>query len=169
MRTQYRKLNCLLAGAATILVSHPMATATASPPLVTTFHFVPPPDTLTGLCSFPVLYSAVLDGTRTDHVNANGNPTFSDFHSIEQDVLSANGVTLASAPYVNQQKWIYDSNGNVIHVYAVGVIERIPLPDGEVFLSAGRTDQVSRDNPAALTPDVGRSGDVSALCAALAG
>ena len=162
-------MKCLIAEATAALVSLPMATTTASPPSVTTFHFVPPPDTLTDLCSFPVVISATLDGTRTDHVDTNGNPTFSDFHSIERDVLSANGVTLTSLPYVNQQKWIYDSSGNVIHVYAVGVIERIPLPDGAAFLSAGRTDQITRDNPAALTPDVGHSGDVANLCAALAG
>lgn len=169
MRVPSRTLSCLIAAATAALSWLPMTTATASTPSVTTFHFVPPVDTLTGLCSFPVLLNATLDGTRTDHVDANGNPTFSDFHSIEQDVLSANGVTLTATPYVNQQKWIYDSSGNIVHIYAVGVIERIPLPDGETFLSAGRTDQINRDNPAALTPDVGRSGDVASLCAALAG
>jgi hypothetical protein len=146
-----------------------MASANASPPVVTKFHFVAPPDTLTNLCSFPVVLNATLDGTRTDYVDANGNPTFSDFHSIEQDVFSANGVTLTATPYVNQQKWIYDSSGNIVHAYYTGVVERIPLPDGDTFLSVGRIDQVTSDNPAALTPDVGRSGDLVSLCAALAG
>jgi hypothetical protein len=30
----------------------------------------------------------------------------------------------------------------VVHVYEVGVIERVPLPNGVLFLSAGRLDFV---------------------------
>jgi hypothetical protein len=55
----------------------------------------------------------------------------------------------------------------------MGGVERVLLPDGTLFWSAGRFDWLAHfgDNPEltfTLTPDHGRSGNVDAFCAALA-
>jgi hypothetical protein len=43
------------------------------------------------------------------------------------------------------------------------------LPDGSIFLSAGRIDFVGHPGePFILTPDTGRAGNLAAFCAALA-
>ena len=61
-------------------------------------------------------------------------------------------------------------DGEVTHVYASGLVERVPLPDGTVFLSAGRLDFAAHPGSEfRIVPDVGRSGNVAAFCAALAG
>jgi len=90
-------------------------------------------------------------------------------NTVEQDTFSANGVTLVGDPFHNIQQFVTDSNGNITHVYETGVLERVPLPDGSVFMSAGRLDFSLHGSNFVMTPDNGKSGDVAAFCAALAG
>jgi hypothetical protein len=62
-----------------------------------------------------------------------------------------------------------DSDGNPTAVVATGVAEKIPLPDGTLFVSAGYVDFL--DHPGVsfiLSPDRGNPGNVAAFCAALA-
>jgi hypothetical protein len=89
------------------------------------------------------------------------------FNGTEQDVFIANGRSLASEPY--NIRTVFDESGGVEHVYATGLVVRVVLPDGTKFVSAGRLDFVTRNFEFAITPDVGRSGDLDAFCAALSG
>jgi hypothetical protein len=45
-----------------------------------------------------------------------------------------------------------------------GVVARVPLPDGSMFVAAGRLD-TSTGQP----PDAGASGNIAGFCAALSG
>jgi hypothetical protein len=121
------------------------------------------------VCSFPITADSVLTTTAITFTDASGTLQRLQLHVVEQDVFSANGVSLASTPYTFNQQVIFDPSGDAVHAYASGEVVRIPLPDGSVFFSAGRLDFVTFGGQFALTPQVGLSGDVSALCAALAG
>jgi hypothetical protein len=130
-------------------------------------------DTITSvvedICSFPVTITATIVGTETTFYDESGEVTRQQIHVVEQDVFSANGETLTGLPFTFNLQVLFE-DGEVTHVYASGVVERVPLPDGTVFLSAGRLDFAA--HPGAefrIVPDVGRSGDVAAFCAALAG
>ena len=113
--------------------------------------------------------NATFVGTETTFYDQSGEVTRLQIHVVEQDVFSANGETLTGLPFTFNLQVLFE-DGEVTHVYASGVVERVPLPDGTVFLSAGRLDFAA--HPGAefrIVPDVGRSGDVTAFCAALAG
>jgi hypothetical protein len=133
---------------------------------------VPVEDTVTSvvedICSFPVTITSTLVGTETTFYDQSGAVTRIQIHFVEQDVFSANGESLTSLPYTfNIQILIED--GVETHVYASGVVAKVPLPDGTVFLSAGRVDFAAHPGSEfRIVPDVGRSGDVAAFCAALA-
>ena len=146
----------------------PAASSAADTPTKTTTT-----DQFTGVvddvCSFPITIESTLTTTAITLTDASGSPRRLQLHVVEQDVLSANGVSLASTPYTFNQQIIFDPSGDVVHAYASGQVMRIPLPDGSVFFSAGRLDFVTFSGQFALTPQVGLSGDTSALCAALAG
>jgi hypothetical protein len=63
---------------------------------------------------------------------------------------------------------LFDSSGYITNEIADGLVERVVLPDGSLFLSAGRADFI--DHPGViflLTPDHGTPADVAAFCAAL--
>ena len=120
------------------------------------------------LCPFPVDISAVGNGTRRDFTDRDGRLTRIEIHFVEQDTFSANGHVLVGDPFVNVQHGQFDENGNLIHLYEVGVIERVPLPHGTAFLSAGRVDFVDHDFNFVFVPDRGHSGNLEAFCAALA-
>jgi hypothetical protein len=49
---------------------------------------------------------------------------------------------------------LFDSSGNVTHHFASGLVEKIPLLDGSLFISAGRLDftQHRRHRVAAVAP-----------------
>ena len=124
---------------------------------------------VTDICSFPVTITATLVGTETTFFDQSGAVTRIRDHVVEQDVFSANGETLTGLPFTFNIQVLFE-NGEVTHVYASGLVEKVPLPDGTVFLSAGRLDFAA--HPGAefrIVPDVGRSGNVAAFCAALAG
>ena len=155
----------LLALSATGILAHPAAAVEPTRE--------PIDDTITSvvedICSFPVTITATIVGTETTFYDQSGEITRLQIHVVEQDVFSANGETLIGLPFTFNLQVLFE-DGEVTHVYASGVVERVPLPDGTVFLSAGRLDFAA--HPGAefrIVPDVGRSGDVAAFCAALAG
>lgn len=123
---------------------------------------------LTDLCAFPVTVTGVSNGAVTDFYDANGNITRTQIRSSEQDTFSANGKTLVGVPYSFSVEWLYDSTGQVVQQNAAGIIEKVPLPDGTMFISAGRITLTGSEEPFLLVPEVGRSGDIAALCSALA-
>jgi hypothetical protein len=120
------------------------------------------------ICSFSVTITATLVGTETTFYDQSGAVTRIQIHVVEQDVFSANGESLTGLPFTYNIQVLFE-DGEVTHVYASGLVESVPLPDGTVFLSAGRLDFAAHPgSDVRIVPDVGRSGDVAAFCAALA-
>jgi hypothetical protein len=120
------------------------------------------------ICSFPVTITATVVGTETTFFDQNGAVTRIHIHLIEQDVFSADGESLTGLPYTFNIDVLFE-DGEVTHVFASGLVETVPLPDGTVFLSAGRLDFAAHPgSDFRIVPDVGRSGNVAAFCAALA-
>jgi hypothetical protein len=155
----------LLALSATGVLAHPAAAIEPTR--------VPIDDTIisevTDICSFPVTITATVVGTETTFYDQNGEVTRQQIHVVEQDVFSTDDQSLTGLPFTFNIQVLFE-DGEVTHVYASGLVERVPLPDGTVFLSAGRLDFVAHpESEFRIVPDVGRSGDVAAFCAALAG
>jgi hypothetical protein len=120
------------------------------------------------ICSFPVTITATLVGTETTFYDQSGAVTGVQIHVVEQDVFSANGKSLTGLPYTYNVQVVFE-DGEVVHAYASGLVSVVPLPDGTVFVSAGRLDFIAHpESDFRIVPDVGRSGDVAAFCAALA-
>jgi hypothetical protein len=123
---------------------------------------------LTDVCAFPINVDSTISGTETDYVDHSGALTRIFIHQVEQDTFTANGKTLVGTPYTVNTEILFDSNGNVTHVYASGLFETIPLPDGSLFVSAGRADFTQHPGVGfLLSPDMGNSGNLAAFCAAL--
>jgi hypothetical protein len=160
-----RKLTLLLA---VIVGSFPLAhaaTAGAMPPTRTPFSFTTDPLVLGDICSFPVTVVSNLTGTETDFSNKSGALTMLLFYNVEQDTFSANGKSLTGVPFTFEVQVLFDENGDVTHVYASGLVETIRLPNGTLFISAGRVDFVAHPGSIFLiAPDVGVTGDLAAFC-----
>jgi hypothetical protein len=125
---------------------------------------------LTDICSFPVTVDLRQTGTETVFSDRNGNITRVEVHAVEQDVFTANGKTLMGLPYTYNIHVLFDRDtGEVTHAYATGVASRVPLPGGDLFLTAGRLDFIAHPDAAfLLQPDVGAQGNLQGFCAALA-
>jgi hypothetical protein len=119
------------------------------------------------ICPFTVYATGHQTGQVINFFDKSGALTRTQIHATEQLTLSANGRTLTAEPIHINLFVDWGPNGELEHVYLAGVVARIPLPNGTTFLSAGRLDFIARGVDFAVTPDVGRSGDVGALCAAL--
>ena len=124
---------------------------------------------LTDLCAFPVTVEASLVGQLRVHFDAAGNVVSLQVQAVETDTLSANGNTLVGMPYRALDRVTFDAEGNVTGEKVSGFIERIRLPDGTMFQSTGRVrPDITAGGGFTAVPTVGHSGDVDALCAALA-
>ena len=125
---------------------------------------------LTGVCAFPVNVTVTVTGSQTVFTDQNGTTTRVEVHTVEQDVFTANGKTLVGLPYrTNTHVLIDPQTGEETHVYATGVVQRVPLPGGGLFLTAGRLDVTAHPGTEFfLQPDVGAQGNVAGFCAALA-
>ena len=142
--------------------------AVADRPTRTTFEGVTFSSVLTDVCAFPVNVNSTLSGFQMVYVDQNGALTRIFTHQVEQDTFTANGNTLVGDPFTSEFQLIFDSDGNVIHSYGTGLFETIPLPDGSLFVSAGRADFTQHPGVGfLLSPDMGNSGNVEAFCAAL--
>jgi hypothetical protein len=145
------------------------STALADKPTKWEFSLTNGPLELVDVCSFPISITVAINISGTEFVDQNGVLIRSFQHSDQQDTFTANGKTLVGIPYTYNIEILYDSNGAVTHLYADGVIEKVPLPDGSLFISAGRVDFT--DHPGAiviLSPDHGNPGNIEGFCAALA-
>ena len=124
---------------------------------------------LTGVCSFDIAVDSTVSGFQIEHVDTSGVLTRIFIYEVEQDTFTANGKTLVGIPFTNNIEVLFDSSGNLTNLFANGVFEKIPLPDGSLFVSVGRVDFF--DHPGVgflITPDEGNSGNVAGFCAALA-
>ena len=141
--------------------------AGAAQPIKETFSFTATAE-LSNVCSFPVTVNATGSGFDMLFFDQNGNIAGVQVHQVEQDVFSANGNTLVGLPYVFNQQVTFDSEGHVTHVYANGLVSRVPLPGGDLFLTAGRLDYFAHPGESfLLQPDVGAQGNIAGFCAAL--
>ena len=123
---------------------------------------------LTDVCAFPVNVNSTVSGFQIVYVDQNGALTRIFTHQVEQDTFTANGKTLVGDPFTTEFHILFDSDGNVIHAYSTGLFETIQLPDGSLFVSAGRADFTQHPGVAfLLSPDMGNSGNLEAFCAAL--
>jgi hypothetical protein len=123
---------------------------------------------LTDVCAFPVNVDSTISGFEIDYVDQSGALTRIFLHQVEQDTFTANGRTLVGTPFTFNNQVLFDSSGNVTHSFAEGLFETIPLPDGSLFISAGRADFTQ--HPGAtflLSPDMGNPGNLAGFCAAL--
>jgi hypothetical protein len=122
---------------------------------------------LSGVCEFPVDLSLVANGIGIDFYNKSGGLTRTFNHAVEQDTFTANGKTLMGVPYDVNIQLLFDSSGQLTAWWATGVFEKIVLPDGSLFISAGRAEFLHQGADFLLSPDHGNPGDVAAFCAAL--
>lgn len=122
--------------------------------------------TMSNLCSFPVVGTGHETGTRTRFFDNSGVKFMAIFQLTEQDVFSANGVSLTGNPYSFMLERDF-TNGVLTSQVATGVAEKLVLPNGSLFISAGYIDFLAQGVPASITPDHGVTGDIGALCTAL--
>lgn len=128
------------------------------------------PSVLTDVCSFSVNIEPTVGGTQTLFVDTGGNLIRQRFHFVEQDTFTANGKTLVGIPFTFNLEFLFDSSGNLLQFYADGIVEKIPLPDGSLFISAGRVDWTAHPGVDwILSADNGNPGNVAGFCAALSG
>lgn len=143
--------------------------ASASPPV----HFNFGPDantsTITGVCPFDITVDSISSGTGEDFFDRSGNLIREHDNINEQDTFSANGKSLTGLPYTFNLEFLVDSSGNTTGLTATGVAEKVPLPDGRLFVSAGYVDFAAHGFPDfILTPDHGGAVNLAGFCAALA-
>lgn len=123
---------------------------------------------LTDACSFDVTVDSSASITEIDFFDESGALTRVSLHVVEQDTFSANGKSLTGVPFTFSIEVLFDSSGELTHVFASGVAEKVPLPDGSLFITAGRVDFAAHGFPAfLLTPDVGATVNLDGFCAAL--
>jgi hypothetical protein len=121
------------------------------------------------ICSFPITLDSTITATEIDYFDQSGNMIRWDWHAEQQDTFTANGKTLVGLPYHYHLKTLLDSNGNTTHQFGSGLFEKVPLPDGSLFIGAGRADFAAHPGAVIiLSPDKGNPGNIAGFCAALA-
>jgi hypothetical protein len=136
-----------------------------------TFHYTqnPPDLTVSGVCAFDFTIHSTLQTTEVDYFNGSGVLTRMYFHTTEQDTFTGPGGSLTTSPYTYNLEARFNSAGDYTGFVASGVILRTTLPDGSLFLSAGRINVLAHPGiQFSLVPDFGHSGNLDAFCAALA-
>jgi hypothetical protein len=123
---------------------------------------------LTDACSFPITVDFTVSETDRFFFDQSGTLIRESALANEQDTFSANGKSLTGLPYTVTLVALFDSSGNITQLHADGVIERVPLPDGSVFQSAGRVDFAAHGFPDfTITSDWGSATNLTGFCAAL--
>jgi hypothetical protein len=123
---------------------------------------------ITDVCSFAFSIDSHADILAIHFFDKNGALIRIYNHVDEQDTFSANGKTLVGLQFPFDIEALYAKDGTLTSLTAVGVVEKVRLPDGRLFLSAGFVDYLAHpDEQFILTADRGISGNVPALCAAL--
>ena len=122
---------------------------------------------VTNLCSFPVTITGTETGTRTRYFDNAGVKFMAIFQLTEQDTFSANGVSITGLPYSFMLERDF-TNGVFTSQVATGEQEKLVLPNGTLFVSAGFLDFLAQGGGIdGLSPEHGVTGDIGALCAAL--
>jgi len=141
-------------------------TAAAAPPVKSEFSFSDV-GTIEGTCAFPLTVEANGSASEIDFFDNSGALTRTQLHATERTTFSAHGTSLTTVPFT----YNVDLSGDFSAGFIIGVIAKVPLPDGSLFISAGRVDYAARGFPKFidLTPDVGATVNLDKFCAALAG
>jgi hypothetical protein len=123
---------------------------------------------LTGVCSFDVTVESTVDLTLLEFFDRSGNLIRWLGHVVEQNTFTANGKSLTSLTHTFEFEVLFDTSGAITSFFENGVLARVLLPDGSLFLAAGRVEFVRHGGPPFLfTPDWGTSGNIAGFCAAL--
>jgi hypothetical protein len=123
---------------------------------------------ITNVCSFAFSIDAHADIFAIHTFDKNGALTVIYNHVKEKDTFHANGKTPEGLPFTFDIVALFASDGTITSLTAVGVVEKLRLPNGSLFLSAGFVDYLAHpDKQFVLTADRGVSGNIAALCAAL--
>lgn len=123
---------------------------------------------VTDLCAFPVTVESHVEGTLRFYLDRQTDTLAAiNIAVTETDTFIANGNTIVSDPFAARNRLVFDPEGNVTETLH-GLIEKITLPDGTTFVSAGRASETNGEPRFIIGPEVGHTGDVDALCAALA-
>jgi hypothetical protein len=158
----------LLLLAVIMLAAIAVPAAWANPPTITHFPDFTGTTTITDLCTSPISLTFTLTKqTEIDFTDQNGNLTEVQLKFFEQDTFVGPTGTLVGETYTGEVHILFDSNGNPTNIYGDGPLEKVRLPDGSLFVSAGRVDFLARGVQFVFTPDTGHSGNVAGLCAAL--
>jgi hypothetical protein len=127
------------------------------------------------ICPFAITIHYNMSIQYTDFYDQSGRVVGENDHVTGQNSYSANGKTLVGDPFTYEQiyKAAYDSSGSLYQTSVVGTgqAEKVPLPDGSVFYSAGRIDYLSPtfiEHGWIIVVNSGLSGNVAGFCAALA-
>jgi hypothetical protein len=125
--------------------------------------------TLYDVCPFPVDYIWTVQRTYMNMYFDNSGVLIKlTYHSVDQDTFTANGKTLVGMPFSYSGIMTFDSDGNAIYQFMNGVNEKIRLPDGSLFIAAGRYDWNDHPGEWLLLTDKGNPGKLDKFCAALA-
>ena len=131
--------------------------AAAAPPQLVTYNYSFDGIVVTDLCPFPVTIGGVVSVDERRFVDGSRALTAIDRHSVEQDTFGANGRSLTGAPFTYNFFHPFDAEGNNFHAYLDGVLERVPLPGGGVFIGAGRVDLAATARRSCWLPSTARS------------
>jgi hypothetical protein len=160
------RLIAVVSAAAVAAVSLPASAGAGQP--VTSYPTQHVFAVLTDVCPFPVTVEGDSPGTERDYFDQSGALTRIEVHATEQDTFTANGKSLTGETYTFNIRILFDSTGAITQFVFAGVVERVVLPDGSLFLAAGLVDFAAHGFPEALiAPDRGTSGNVEGFCAAL--
>jgi hypothetical protein len=127
------------------------------------------------ICPFAITITYNATGDYTDFYDDSGRFVGENDHIHAQNNYSANGKTLVGDWFTFEQiyKVAYDSGGHRYQtsVAGTGQAEKVVLPDGSLFYSAGRIDYLSSafiDHHWIIVVNSGLSGNIAGFCAALA-
>jgi hypothetical protein len=129
-----RKLPALLVSAAAVLLTTALPASATEPehiPINDTGNF-----TTTDICDFALHVNNTVKGMITLFYDRNGDLIKVIGHFAETDTYSAHGESLTSKTY--HYNAITTFEGDNITTVDSGVAIKVPLPDGAMFLAAGR-------------------------------
>jgi hypothetical protein len=144
------------------------STASANSIVITNFpDYTAPTTTVSGICPSPIdVTASVWNMTRTQFFDNDGIKTAAHWRWVEQDTFTGPTGSLVGEPFAVEQFLSFASDGTRVSAYVNGVLERVRLPDGRFFITAGRVDFLGITDWIWL-PDSGHFGDIDAFCAAL--
>jgi hypothetical protein len=124
----------------------------------------------TSLCGFPIKVSYQVSGYIVNFFNQAGDQVREQIHAAEQDTFTAHGTTLVGDRYVyNLQARVSPTTGELLSQTSSGQLAKVRLPDGSLFMGAGRVDLLSPHEGLITEPDNGVSKNHDAFCSALSG